>query len=121
MPVVDTIYEYQDERGRPGRCRIRVYHLASGMTVVIASELADNPGASVTDQAERLATAIRARFVEPGGAMVWIEHYPALEKLEESEEFERVLFRWDGQGYEEPQWRPSSRDQVEALIGEVLE
>jgi hypothetical protein len=85
------------------------------MTVVIASELADNPGASVTDQAERLATAIRARFVEPGGAMVWIEHEPG-----QRETFERVLFRWDGQGYEEPVWRSSSRRQVEALIGEAL-
>lgn len=97
--------------------RIRLYRLVSGMTVVVATELPGNaPPASINMIADALATEIRRLYVVPGGAMVWIEHCPG-----KQETFHRVLFQWDGKQYAEPERKPSSRSQVETLIGEALE
>jgi hypothetical protein len=115
--VADFTHLYQGLLATPATCRIRVYRLASGMTVVIASEQPGNAvRASITNVAEALATEIRGLYVVPGGAMVWIEHYPGA-----GETFDRVLFQWDGLAYSDPAWHPSSRRQVEAMIGEALE
>lgn len=122
MPAVfDTIFEYQGSWGRPARCRLRLYRLANGMTVAIASELPDNPGVSITNFAAELATGVRRQFIEPGQGLLWVEHYPRQESGLDRETYDRVLLRWDGRAYRDPQWKPWSRAAIEALIGEALE
>jgi hypothetical protein len=77
MPLLaDFEHHYHGMMAVRSVCRIRVYQLESGMTVVIATELPDNPGTSVTNWAEFLASEMRRRFVAPGGALAWIEHDP---------------------------------------------
>jgi len=90
------------------------------MTLVIATELPDNPGTSITNWAEFLATEMRRRCVSPGGALAWIEHDPERPGRAGEEPFDRVRFRWDGTRYHTPDWQPFSRAQVEALLGEPL-
>jgi hypothetical protein len=122
--VTNYIHTFTGLWNRPAKCRIRVYRLESGMTVVIATELPDNPGTTITNAAELLATEIRQRFVAAGEAMVWIEHYQERDLVNGTptikETFDRVLFRWDGRRYDDPQWLPFSREAVEQLIGEPL-
>jgi hypothetical protein len=96
--------------------RLRLYRLASGLTVVLASELPGNvPRTSRAALVEALATEIRRLYVASGAPMLWIEH-----ERGERETFEQVLFHWDGPASTEPERRPLSRQQVEALLGEVL-
>jgi hypothetical protein len=126
MPLLaDFHHHYRGSMGFRSVCRIRVYQLDSGMTVVIATELPDNPGTSITNWAEFLATEMRRRFVAPGAGLAWIEHSPERPGLTGApplpEQFDRVLFRWDGTCYHDPDWRPFSRAQVEALLGEPLD
>lgn len=45
--------------------------------MVIATELSDNPGVSVTNFAEGLATLVCRRFSIDPEKLIWIEHYPA--------------------------------------------
>jgi hypothetical protein len=122
--VTNYIHTFTGLWNRPAKCRIRVYRLESGMTVVIATELPDNPGTTITNAAELLATEIRQRLVTAGEAMVWIEHYQERGVVNGAptiqETFDRVLFRWDGNRYDDPQWLPFSRKAVEQLIGEPL-
>lgn len=109
--VTDFTYVYQGLEGQ-----IRVYGLASGMTVAISTETLNNtPRASITGAAASLATEIRLMYVEPGGVMLWIEHHPG-----NAETFYWVQLRWDGRAYTEPERRPLSRVQVEELIGEAV-
>jgi hypothetical protein len=54
------------------------------------------------------------------GALAWIEHDPERPGRTGEEPFARVLFRWDGTRYDTPDWRPVSRAQVAALLGEPL-
>lgn len=117
----DMIYRYRGFRNELGWCRIRIYQLASGLTVVVASERPDNPGISITDYTAELASAIRRMYLAPGRAMVWIEHQPWQGRDRGAETFERVLLRWNGERYTEPERRPCTRREVETLIGEGLD
>ena len=75
-PVTDFIHRYcVPPNIIEAKCRIRVYQLANGIIVVIATELPDNAGASITNAAEILATEMRRWFVVSGGGLFWIEHY----------------------------------------------
>jgi hypothetical protein len=124
-PVTDFIHRYRVPPNTiEAKCRIRVYQLANGTIVVIATELPDSAGASITNAAEILATEMRRWFVVPGGGLFWIEHYQDRAMIggrpQQKESFDRVFFRWDGTQYDDPDWKPFSRQQVEALIGEPL-
>lgn len=62
--------------GRRATCSLQKLDLLDGRVVVIATELADNPGISVTNWAEHLATQVCQRLDLDARKLVWIEHYP---------------------------------------------
>src|SRR5690349_21714907 len=95
-PAADFIHRYRVPPNTiEAQCRIRVYQLADGMIVVIATELPGNVGASITNAAEILATEMRRLFVVPGAGLLWIEHYRDRAvidgKAQQKESFDRVF------------------------------
>jgi hypothetical protein len=125
----DYIHRYKDAGGRPSHCRIRIY-LPNDMhdaSVVICSELPNNPGGSITNSAEVIAAGV-VRAHELPTPLVWIEHWPE-ESVDEQEIFELVVFSsfgvverapylgercaWIG----EPTWKSLDRASVEVLMG----
>jgi hypothetical protein len=107
------------------KCRVRIYRPPSGAVVVIATELPDNPGVSITNWAEHLATHFRRLYAQQGEAFIWIEHYSGRCSRYDpdvviKEEFDRVLMRWTGREYVEPDWKPFDRRKVEEFIGEPV-
>ena len=54
----------------PGTCDIEVKG-----NVVVCSEIAENPGPSITNAAETLAGLVCDRFAIPKEKLIWIEHY----------------------------------------------
>jgi len=126
-PERDYIHRYKrhPKEGIEARCRIRVYRPDEGTVIVIATELPDNPGVSITNWAEHLATEIRDTYLKQGEALIWIEHYPGRPSRYDpsvtiKEEFDRVLMRWNGTAYEEPEWKSFDCKGVERLIREPL-
>ena len=77
MKVRQFQFGYAGLHGRPARCGLELIELVDGRTVVIATELSDNPGVSVTNFAEQLATLVCKMFHIDPTKLVWIEHYPA--------------------------------------------
>jgi hypothetical protein len=70
-------FEFRDTHRRVGICRIEAICLGDGRTAVIATELSDNPGTSITNAAEYVAgEACRHLDIDPR-RLVWVEHYPA--------------------------------------------
>jgi hypothetical protein len=104
---------------RPAHCHLRVYVHPDRPTVVIASELASNPGTSITNRAEHLATLVcHTARIDPD-TMVWIEHYPTDWR---PERFSLVEFARDRGGrLAHPRWTHVSKARVEAMIGRSLE
>ena len=126
-PERDYIHTYKrhPNEGIEAKCRIRMYRPGEGTAVVIATELLDNTGVSITNWAEYLATDFRKDYLRQGEALIWIEHYQERasrydmsERIKET--FDRVLMRWNGTAYEEPEWKLFDRAAVERLIGEPL-
>ena len=100
-------------------------------SIVICSELPNNPGGSITDSAETIAAGV-IRANELPTPLVWIEHWPKESTDRGAETFDLVVFSsykviertpylgetrtWIG----EPTWKPLDRTSVEVLVGEKV-
>ena len=135
-------FPYEGYFGRHSECAIAVF---SGDMfdeacphVVIATEVAGNPGTSVTNCIERVAEAYEKEFglphvFAPGAAentglhFVLIEHYDqnSYTSGRDGEDFSIVRFgaaaeSGRGRYYSDPQWSHIDKSEVERLIGQEL-
>ena len=97
-----TVFVYKGYHGCESKCEIEIQRMIYvGRVVVVATELPDNPGTSITNMAEQLATQVcRAQNIAPQH-LVWIEHYPG-------GSWDLVTFGWDWRvgAFAYPEWRP---------------
>lgn len=112
---------------KPARCGLRIY-LHPQYAVVVASELENNPGMSITNAAELLAEQVCKRFFLRPSSLVWVENYPSrvvrgasgkiLHRTEET--WDLVTFTVSHEAFSLPKWRHISRQEAEALCGQSL-
>ena len=102
--VEDTLDLFAYRANQDGVCLIELINLPDGRVVVCCVEAAGNPGSSITNSAERIATQVCERFDIKLENLVWLEHYPDLAPLE----WDRVTFsRTANEGaLEAPVWTP---------------
>ncbi len=121
--MIDLIYNYKGFHGCESKCRIRIFKTAD-KDIVVASELRDNPGTSITHFAEYLATRIIFEYDIIPERLIWIENYPARtfsgDKIER-ETYDFIEFKWDGENFSKPEWKHGSREEVESLVGMRLQ
>jgi hypothetical protein len=99
--------------GCRGICGVSI-HRRLGYLLVVLTELRSNPGLSVTNCIEDLATDIAGWLVENGTIedatlIQWIEHYePDLGRAPpwNAETWDRVTMVWDGSRFSVPRWKP---------------
>lgn len=99
------------------RCRIRVFRPHPEQIVVIASDLGEDSGTSITNCAEGLANLVVRDFALDPDLLLWIEHYPYYRQEDPKAEFSRVQFAWSGCQATKARWSPISRQEAEALCG----
>jgi hypothetical protein len=89
----DYIHPYKDTGGRSAHCRVRIFfpNEVCDASVVICSELPNNPGGSITNSAEAIAAGV-IRANELPTPLVWIEHWPEESTDGGEETFELVVF-----------------------------
>ena len=75
----EITYEYKSQWGWDSKCGLEVLN-HQGFTLVIVTELDDNPGVSVTNFAEHLATQVCRDFKVDPMKLVWVEYYPEVGK-----------------------------------------
>jgi hypothetical protein len=93
---VDTKFTYKPySTHQKSHCRLRVYQ-HEGNHVVVATELDDNPGVSITKAAEELVTVVANTYDLSIQRLIWVEHHPANGELGLTETFELVRFTWLG-------------------------
>jgi hypothetical protein len=96
--------------------------------IAIFTELDSNPGTSVTNRIEHLATMVWQWQERPEHGLTVIEHYPnrgmhnpIKNRWQFPEEFDIVTFeQFDGCRFVRPKWRRVSRQTVEEMIGQCL-
>ena len=118
------IIDYIGFHGCEAKCDIEVYRTprVAGIppeTLVVATELPDNHGTSITNAAEDLATAVcRVLEVSPQG-FHWIEHYPDRGSRHQpiAESWDRVYFGFDWREgrFVKPRWRHANLETVNVL------
>lgn len=120
MPLYCDIarYAYPSYWNLQAVCRLRIWQRGRA-TVAMMTELPENPGTSVTNQAEVLATQVCREFELWPSLTRWIEHYPPGDSFGES--FDEVTFTLDPHaGLTRPRWRRLTRAEVARLIGEPV-
>ena len=58
------------------QCRLRIYKISFDKVVVIVSELPDNLGRSITEEALTLIQLVCHKFALNPTKTMWLEHYP---------------------------------------------
>lgn len=129
----DLTHSYHGYLGCPSRCWLRIYEEPGRTPVVIASELEDNPGTSVTNAVERIAADVLRLYLRDrlGKAVpfFWYEHYAYRHRwIPPGLDFDQVTFAsytprprgqaglsWEELG--EPTWTPACRADLEAIVG----
>jgi len=74
-PTIIERFEYRGFHGCKCCCKLELLPLAEGRTAVIATEMLENRGTSITNVAEHLASYVCDRFGIDPERLVWIEHY----------------------------------------------
>lgn len=74
-PTVFDCFAYSGFHGCRSICDLELITLSDGRTVAIVTERADNPGTSITNIAEHLASWVCNQFQIDPDRLVWIEHY----------------------------------------------
>lgn len=103
------IYEYKGFGNCESKCKIEVHS-----NIVIATELDDNTGTSITNYAETLATMICKQFSILPEELIWIEHYP--KDSYSLETYSLVKFDIDKNRFSNPKWSYLSNTELEGLI-----
>ena len=69
-------YEYPGFHGCLSHCDLEIVRSSSKTTLIICTELPDNPGTSVTNLAAELATRVceEDKTIDPA-RLLWVEHY----------------------------------------------
>ena len=128
---MDCVFAYRGYHGCPSHCRLRVYEPdperpeeAGRPPVVIATEREDNPGTSVTNRIERIASEVFRLLERPEAGITVVEHYEDRRFLGAKplarESFALVTMTWTRfQGFVGPRWTPSTRKEVEAMNGKT--
>jgi|WetSurMetagenome_2_1015567.scaffolds.fasta_scaffold809015_1 hypothetical protein len=85
-------FQYKGFGDCPSMYELEMHTTTGGRTVVICSETNDNPGTSVTNFAEWLATLVCKRFTIAPEKLVWIEHNPSGEPVGSGADWNLVNF-----------------------------
>jgi hypothetical protein len=115
--------------GVEARCQVQIYR-QPGRAVVVVTELPDNPGVSVTNAAEYIATCILHDHALDPDTTIWVEHYhdrnrPGQHDPLFAESWDLVTFNWDyrtspwqhrSPHATSPRWCPLDREEVDRLI-----
>lgn len=98
-------------------CDLLVY---TAEEIAIATELKDNPGASITNRADVLATQIVRNLDMNPNKFMLIEHYDARSYGDpnEAERFALVTFTWNkaAERFESPNWVHIDRDYLLTIL-----
>lgn len=104
-------------------CRLQLLK-KDDIALVMFTELAGNPGTSITNATEALATSVVHAFGLSPRKCLFIEHYPADRATGRDEDYSIVTYEWVGQT--EPaavkaSWEHLEKPDAAALLMRMLE
>lgn len=117
--TIDAVrLNYIQSNGLHAWCQLRVFEKPGRAPVIVASEIAGNPGPSITDSVTEIAGRVWEMLDRPAVGVILIEHYRAgtNEDRYQPEQFSIVTFQGPGR-FENPYWWHLQRLEVEMILG----
>ena len=116
MLKLNQIYRYRSlATQRQGYCRLRIYN-RRGSHLVVLTEVANNPGQSITAASEVIATGLVKRYRLNPTTTRWLEHWPADPRDDQSvAAYAAVKYTWHEGVASSPQWKGLSPERAEAM------
>lgn len=117
-PYVDKLYDYKGTWDVPSRCGLKIVQRETE-DVVIATELySDNPGTSVTEFCNKLATVIVKDHEMDPSRLCFIVRTPDNKSKMSfwNEFFTRAYMEWDGEKFGKPRWEKLTKEYVDQLL-----
>lgn len=114
---LDFLLVYNSPNNREGTCRVEIWK--GSPCIVVLTELADNPGMSITNASEHICSHIVDNHGLHNTPVIWIEHYFYGDGRKD-ETFDLVVFPISNNlhgHFNPPGWRPLSKEAVDQLIG----
>jgi len=106
--------------GPTGKCQVQLFRPSSGHSVLVATELPDNPGPSITNAVEQAFYAACVRLSVLPEKAIWIEHYLGDDLREDT--FDLVQFELDSEGAPfSPKWSPLGLAEALKMTGGTVE
>ena len=119
--VREEKYNYPGYHRSSSYCKLELYKRSDGMYIAVCTELADNPGTSVTNQCEVLATQIIKQYNLHPEVLLFVEHYDEGSYhggTEKDRSYTRVdFFEWENGEAKRPLWFPLPNLEI-VLTGE---
>jgi hypothetical protein len=117
MLKIDQIYRYRSLAAqRQGYCRLRIYN-RRGIHLVVLTEVANNPGQSITAASEVIATSLAKRYRLNPATTRWLEHWPADTRDKQSQaSYASVNYSWQEGVASSPRWQGLSLERAEAMM-----
>ena len=115
--IIQERFEFRGANALRAWCRLRAWEARERAAVVIAADVADNPGPCVTNSIEVIAELAWQLLERPVGGLVLIQQYTGdtYEIHDHKEEFAVVTFKGPGR-FDSPEWLPVQRAVVEAML-----
>lgn len=118
----DDWFEYPGYFHKPAHCQIDVFKRegGEGYTVVIATELENNDGASITNASESLANHLCKKLSILPQDLILVEHYLADSTLPEHYSlvrFKNIRRNRNEFTFEGRSWLPMEKTELERLLG----
>lgn len=113
-------HTYKGFGGCVSVCGVDVYQTDAGM-IVMLTELEDNPGTSIKDLFEVIATELvkgllNRHLVSTPETVRWVDHHPGGDHRRDrinilgAASFDEVFMRWSRDHYYAPEWVPLNGD-----------
>ena len=128
--LYDGEWKYRGYHDSPSVCHLRLFEPieTDNPLIAVLTELDANPGTSVTNRIEVLATMVWQWQERPERGLTVIEHYPnrgmhnpRTGRWQFPEEFDIITFeKSDGCRFARPIWRRIPRQIVEEMIGQTF-
>lgn len=119
---IDDIYEFNGRLGIPSTCGLKIAHNADNYVVIVTELYGENPGSSITDCCDIIATKLyKESQLRDHSKFTYIEHAPEVNsKLSFYDEtFNIVNFKWNGECFENPVWTEIEKKEIIKLLSKA--
>lgn len=120
MDALVEKFEYEGYHGCESFCKVEIYG-KNKLALVVMTELKNNPGTSVTNRSEAIASMVVTRYGLAPSRTLFIEHYDhnSYHGGNDKPTYSMVTYLWEGRRAQAPEWTYIKGEQFQTLLESI--